>query len=96
MLVPVDHMVQVAGTLSRAQAIRGMAYFAGTGPNGATCGTCQHRLYSDDDGYHRGCALYRQFSGGRHGSRIAPTNPACRYYALKPEKPKQEKKEETA
>jgi len=55
-----------------AQQIRatyeGQAYFANTGPFGATCHEC--------------CAKYHALTG-KHGAVVPATAPACRYFERK-------------
>lgn len=82
-------LTQVEGVPNREQLIPGMAYFAGTGPAGTTCGTCHFRGYwrksmSSDNTYHTsGCAMFRSLSGGKHGSRLKSDTPSCKYYEKK-------------
>ena len=93
-----DHLTEIPGVPSKAAAIRGMAHFAGSGPSGKTCGDCLHRGYRRQSlkehwdaairqmvsnfYRHPGCAMYRKLTG-RHGSKIAPENHACKYFEAK-------------
>lgn len=83
------HMTRLPGVPDRADAIRGMAHFAGSGPEGKTCGDCRHRGYSrltrdeDHSWWHRGCEMYRRLTG-RFGPRISRDLAACRYFEEKP------------
>jgi hypothetical protein len=77
-------MTKLPGVPDREQAIAGMAFYAGTGPIGQTCGSCLHR------GYHRvsisgkstrtlGCHVYKSLTG-RHGAAINKLNRSCKYF----------------
>ena len=66
----------------------GMAYFAGTGPFGKTCGGCKHfgtrRRVNHNDGSHSfkshdGCDQYTRMIGS-HGVAISPKLRACKYF----------------
>lgn len=81
-----------------ADAVPGMAHFAGTGPYGATCGGCVFRGYqrqsltgvwnarTNDHDFrwyrHPGCAQYKTLIG-RHGPTISADNRACKYFQAK-------------
>lgn len=69
---------------------RGMAYFAGSGPAGKTCGDCKHRGYQRERSYPNangapvfyrstGCAMFKKLSG-RHGPPIDAALNACKYF----------------
>jgi hypothetical protein len=68
----------------------GMAHLAGTGPDGATCGKCQHLGYwrkiqnatgdNIDTRHYGGCAKYFQLAGGKHGAVVPADTPACRHF----------------
>ena len=88
-------MVKEAGIPDSEDAVPGMAFFAGTGPAGKTCGTCAHRGYSRQSQrgtWHdrlqqevfksyrtQGCAMFKQLSG-HHGPPVETDNKACKYY----------------
>jgi hypothetical protein len=71
-----------------------MAYFAGTGPQGKTCGDCAHRGYQREvlsphsDGgtvwqrEYRGCRRYKQLAG-HDGPVVKTTYAACREFRQK-------------
>jgi hypothetical protein len=63
------------------QTPEGMAFWAGTGPAGKTCGACMHYGYLDDLGHHtNGCAIYYQ-QMHRHAARMLPKQTsACKYF----------------
>jgi hypothetical protein len=71
------------------RTVRGMAHFAGTGPSGATCGTCQHlgyfrqRINAQGVVVHTercgGCAAFNRLTG-KHGDAPPPRTPGCKYY----------------
>ena len=74
---------QVANTRS------GQAHWAGTGPDGTTCGECSYlgywkRTYNasgDLTDTHKsgGCSEYRRLTG-RHGPVIPLGTPSCKYF----------------
>lgn len=95
MTIP-DPLTKIEGVPSRDQAIPGMAYFAGTGPDGKTCKDCEHRGYyrqSEKWSEERNCWVtnsYRvqkcaQFKSmtGRHGADVAADCRACKYFQQK-------------
>jgi hypothetical protein len=68
----------------------GMAFWASTGPPGATCGECTHYGYEyttltgrdlvEQTHKKNGCALYYQ-QMHRHAERMLPEDtPACKYF----------------
>lgn len=63
----------------------GMAFWAGTGPAGATCGKCEHYgyHYDDDKGLPRrktkSCAQFFRMTG-RHGGSLTTSQSACKYF----------------
>jgi hypothetical protein len=67
----------------------GMAHFAGTGPDGATCGQCKFRGYwrerMNGSGFPIGgsrsqaCAKFHSLTGG-HGPAINKNLRACKYF----------------
>ena len=90
-----SHMTKLDGVPDADDAKPGMAYFAGTGPVGKSCGSCKHR------GYQRlakprlnkrtnkmverafrwgGCAVFRRLSQGRAGPEVERDWKACKYY----------------
>lgn len=86
--------------VSREQAMTapGMAYFAGSGPPGKTCGDCKFRGYRKEgtsrfspskNQYYTpmvkmyGCAKYKNMTG-RHGDRIDEKLHACKYFVQCP------------
>lgn len=93
-----DYMTKLEGVPSTDDAIPGMAYFAGTGPLGKTCGTCKHRgliresrkaTWSErlQQEVHKSyrttqCSMFKRLAG-THGSAVKKDNPACKYYEPK-------------
>lgn len=93
-----QHLTQLSGVPDNSDAIPGMAYFAGTGPFGATCGGCVFRGYqrqsqtgvwnprTSDHDYrwykHQGCAQYKTLTG-RYGPAVSSDNRACKYFQAK-------------
>jgi len=94
-----DIMTKLEGVPSRDQAIPGMAYFAGTGPDGKTCGDCKHRgltresrkaTYSEKikEFVHKTyrttqCKVFKRLNGGVHGTPVQKDYPACKYFEQK-------------
>lgn len=77
-------------TVAAAHSFSGMAHFATTGPNGATCRKCtwwEHNVSDDRSkagGHHRppkraSCAKFRQLTG-RKGQKVPSDAAACRYF----------------
>ncbi len=56
---------------------RGYAHFPGTGPEGETCGSCQHRVKGR---YWSKCELYQGKSTHSRGTDILVRAPACKYW----------------
>lgn len=79
-----------------------MAFFAGTGPDGKTCGDCRHRgltrqskkakciehlqQFVHKNYRTKQCAMFKKLAGV-HGAAVKPGYPACKYWESK-EKPK--------
>jgi hypothetical protein len=94
-----SYMTRIEGVADTDEALPGMAFFAGTGPAGKTCGDCKHRgliresqkaIYSEklQDFYHKSyrttqCAMYRKLSG-HHGSAVKGDYPGRKYFEAKP------------
>lgn len=88
-------MTKIEGVADTDQALPGMAFFAGTGPEGKTCGNCKHRgvirqsqkaVYSEQakDFVHKSyrttqCAMFKKLAG-MHGSAVKKDYPACKYF----------------
>ena len=89
---------KLPGAPDRSDAVPGMAYFAGTGPAGKTCGHCCHRgmwrvssierwddrrqTYDAKSYRYSGCAMFKQLTG-KFGPAIARDNGACKYFGPK-------------
>lgn len=94
-----DPMTKVEGVPSKDEALAGMAYFAGTGPAGKTCGLCKHRGLTRESRKARWveklqqfvhktyrtkqCAMFKKLAG-HHGSAVKKDYPACKYFEQKP------------
>jgi hypothetical protein len=72
----------------------GMAHFAGTGPEGATCRQCAHWSsesghYKRDDGVlkPRRCRRFASLNGGSAGDGVPHFALACRHYVANPRPP---------
>jgi hypothetical protein len=87
-----SYMTRLPGVFDKNNALPGMAYFSGSGPQGKTCGGCAFRGYQRDGKYHGGCRRYRQLAG-HDGPAVKKTYPACREFqqiekaAIKPVTP---------
>ena len=88
-------MVKIEGVPDHNDVRPGMAYFAGTGPKGKTCGDCKFRGYkSESEVGHWSeelqCLTYRTYHvqkcsiaksmAGRHLADVDPSNPSCKYF----------------
>jgi hypothetical protein len=77
-------LTKIEGCPDRADAIAGMAHYAGSGPIGTTCGTCLHRGYSREGKNGKwkkttGCRVYKSLTG-RHGAAVRKENASCKYF----------------
>jgi hypothetical protein len=93
-----DYMTKLDGVPSKDDAIDGMAFFAGTGPYGKTCGDCKFRGYTRQSSkgvYNETkqefvyrtyrttkCEMFRKLSG-HHGSEVKEEYPVCKYFEQK-------------
>ena len=80
-----SYMTRLEGVPDTDEALPGMAFFAGTGPDGKTCGHCKWRGYYRENKKEKlvrtaGCQLYRKLSGGKDGSPVKKRYPACKYF----------------
>lgn len=91
-------MVKIPGVPEKDDAKPGMAFFAGTGPVGKTCGDCLHRGYYRQSQKGRWdemlrqevfktyrvskCAVYKSMTG-HHGGDINRHWPSCKYFEPK-------------
>ena len=78
-----SYLTRIKGCPDRADAIEGMAYFAGTGPFNTYCRDCKHLGYKFAGKQRMGCALYRKQTG-QHGVGVSGYNKSCKYYEAKP------------
>ena len=90
MLTRESYVTKIPGIPDRADALPGMAHFAGGGPDGKTCGDCKHRgveRVSCNDTTYRSpqCALFIKFAK-RQGARVKSGYAACKYFEAKPVK----------
>ena len=90
-----DHMTKIEGVPSTDVAKPGMAFFAGTGPAGKTCGDCALKGYMRESKKgkwserlremvypsHRvgSCAMFLKLTG-QHGPPVADHYDACKYF----------------
>lgn len=92
-------MTRIEGVADTDEAIPGMAFFAGTGPYGKTCGDCKHRgLYRESqkatysekakDFVYKTyrttqCAMFKKLAG-EYGAAVKKDCSACKYFEQKP------------
>ena len=75
-------LTRVENCPDRSQAVSGMAYFAGTGPPGATCGNCM--FYGNGrKGFERRCRKFQEMAH-KWGSNLCKFQSGCKYFELKP------------
>lgn len=65
--------------------VPGMAFWAGTGPVGKTCGQCGNYGYYYEDSKrnskHRdGCALFYKHTRKHAGTKLPESTPSCKYF----------------
>lgn len=82
-----DHLTEPNIDLAskRKRTPPGMAFWAGTGPAGATCRGCEKW---DSLGYYADCGLlkdspcakYRSMMNGTQGDKLPHFTPACKYF----------------
>lgn len=93
-----SYMTRLPGVPDTDDIKPGMAFYTGTGPIGATCGTCHYRGYwrpTKDKVNSRtnlieerqfktmACKKFRELSG-RHGLPVKEGWAACKYWERKP------------
>jgi hypothetical protein len=93
-----SYLTKLDGVPDSDQAKPGMAFFAGTGPAGKTCGDCKLRGYSRQssrpswnakamDYVHRAyrttaCQMFKKLTG-IHGPTVKTDWPSCKYFEAK-------------
>ena len=91
-------LTAIEGVPDSDDAVPGMAFFAGSGPSGKTCGGCKFRGYKRSGIYPKwnealqrevyrtynvqSCAKFKEMTG-RHGSPVDKDNRACKYFEPK-------------
>jgi hypothetical protein len=93
-------MTRLPGVPDRDDVKPGMAHFAGSGPYGATCGTCLHRGYwrAGKEKFNKrtglieerrirsqGCKIYMKLAM-QYGPPVDKRWAACKYYEENPAK----------
>jgi hypothetical protein len=89
---------RIPGVPDSASVVRGMAHFAGTGPDGKTCGDCKFRGYYRQRQQpawdaclqrevvktyrHSGCEKFKRLAG-HHGPAVDADNKSCKYFEQK-------------
>lgn len=93
-----NYMTKIEGVADTDDALPGMAFFAGTGPYGKTCGDCtfrglvrqsQNGTYSErlEQFVYKSyrttqCAKFKKLSGN-YGAAVKADYPACKYFETK-------------
>jgi hypothetical protein len=89
--LPSCFLTKIEGVPDCDSAKAGMAYFAGSGPFGETCGNCEHcgpTSHTDRKTGKVRCAMYRKLpGGGRRGETISKQYAACKYFSARPKPP---------
>lgn len=91
-------MTKIEGVPDSDQALPGMAFFAGSGPDGKTCGDCKYRGLTRQSQkskwsqmaqqfIHRTyrtkqCSMFKRLAGV-HGSAVKADYAACKYFETK-------------
>jgi len=83
-----DHLTRIKGVPNSEDVMPGMAFFAGTGPAGKTCGDCCFRGYyrktmrghEEHTSRTNACKAFSQLTG-RHGPVVRREWSACKYYS---------------
>jgi hypothetical protein len=79
------YLTKLPGVPDSDQAVTGMAYFANTGPAGATCGKCSFYGLPRTKGYENKCRMYRQMhQKGHWGADLDKMQSACKYFEAEP------------
>ena len=73
------HLTVIPGLPCREDIVPGMAHFAGSGPEGETCGGCEHRGVRRGRRVVMACAMFRKLTG-RNGPVVACASKACKYF----------------
>ena len=77
-----DHLTTIEGVRSSSEVLPGMAFYAGTGPAGKTCGECAFAFQPGKGGKAWRCAKYIKLAM-REGKAIKLTYAACKYFEEK-------------
>jgi hypothetical protein len=84
--MPIGDQKLTEKTFEQAQSVPGMAHFAGTGPNGKTCGQCEFWGYqvTTPEGlkFQFRCKKYNELTR-KHGNIITGLTLACKYWEAK-------------
>lgn len=71
-----DFMTKIEGVPGKREVKAGMAYFAGTGPAGSTCGKCAFYGNREMD---KKCTKYREMVHD-WGANLKKTQSGCKYF----------------
>lgn len=88
-----DHLTEPNPELARAvrNTPHGMMHWASTGPDGSTCGKCQHYGYDYENNRgkfshrSRACELFYKRMGRHPESALPEATPGCKYFEPKPQ-----------
>src|ERR1700726_3719242 len=84
--MPIGNLDLTGTTVEQAQSVPGMAHFAGTGPNGKTCGQCEFWGYqvTTKKGlkFQFRCKKYNELMK-KDGGIIPGLTLACKYWEAK-------------
>lgn len=69
--------------LGKKNKKHGYAAIPGTGPEGETCGSCQHIYRNQQAKVYLKCSLMQRFWTGGEGTDIRARSPACRHWEAK-------------
>ena len=72
-----DFMTKIEGVPGKREVKSGMAYFAGTGPNGSTCGKC---AFWGNREFEKKCVKFREMAH-EWGANLRKTQAACKYFS---------------
>ena len=81
------YLTHIEGCPDRSALKAGMAFFAGSGPAGETCGSCRHLDRKTRYGISKARCVMFQKLAGRKGETIDPKYLACKYFEARPKPP---------
>ena len=79
-------LTKIPGVPDKRTVRPGMAFYSGSGPDGTTCGDCQHRGYArSGEWYADRCEKFRTMTG-KNGPPVRTDWPSCKYFHHKEER----------